>query len=91
LKSLWIVTLHNVCPEELENLEIRYNIGLVPFFNKKQDLPKFLRFVDKIKSYKGEIVLHTLCHENRRRQIDKFGTKTEAAAEFVVFFLNVLF
>ncbi|MGB6672784.1 MAG: DUF2334 domain-containing protein [Candidatus Nitrosopolaris sp.] len=91
MKSLRIVTLHDACPsfssrifkiiEELEKLERRYNIGLVPFFNEKQDLPRFLRFVDKIKSCKGEIVLHGLYHENRKHQIDNFGTRTKAAAE----------
>jgi uncharacterized protein len=91
LNSLGVVTLHDACPsfssrtfkiiEELEKLEIRYNIGLVPFFNEKQDLPRFLRFVDKIKSCKGEIVLHGLYHEDRRHQIDNFGTRTKAAAE----------
>jgi hypothetical protein len=91
LKSLGIVTLHDACPsfssrtfkiiEELEKLEIRYNIGLVPFFNEKQDLPRFLRFVDKIKSCKGEIVLHGLYLQTRRHQIDNFSTRTKAAAE----------
>jgi predicted deacetylase len=91
LKSLAIVTLHDACPsfssrtfkiiEELEKLEIRYNIGLVPFFNGEQDLPRFLGFVDKIKSCKGEIVLHGLYHENKRHQIDNFGTRTKAVAE----------
>jgi peptidoglycan/xylan/chitin deacetylase (PgdA/CDA1 family) len=64
-----------------EITHIRYNIGLVPFFNGEQDLPRFLGFVDKIKSCKGEIVLHGLYHETRRRQIDNFGTRTKAAAE----------
>ncbi|MGB6531337.1 MAG: DUF2334 domain-containing protein, partial [Candidatus Nitrosopolaris sp.] len=91
MKSLAIVTLHDACPsfssrtfkiiEELEKLEIRYNIGLVPFFNGEQDLPRFLGFVDKIKSCKGEIVLHGLYHENKRHQIDNFGTRTKAVAE----------
>ena len=55
MKSLAIVTLHDACPsfssrtfkiiEELEKLEIRYNIGLVPFFNGEQDLPRFLDII----------------------------------------------
>ena len=57
MKSLAIVTLHDACPafssrtfkitKELEKLEIRYNIGLVPFFNGEQDLPRFSKFVEQ--------------------------------------------
>jgi hypothetical protein len=55
MQLLAIVTLHDACPafssrtfeitEQLENLEVRYNIGLVPFFNGEQDLPRFPKFV----------------------------------------------
>jgi predicted deacetylase len=86
-----VVTIHDACPtfsaktfkftEELERLGIRYNIGVVPFFNEKQDLPRFPGFVDKIKSCKAEVVLHGLYHENRRRRLDDFHTRTKAAAE----------
>jgi predicted deacetylase len=89
---LGIVTLHDACPasssrtfeisEQLEKLQVRYNIGLVPFFNGEQDLPRFPKFVDKIKSYKGsEIALHGLYHDNKRHQIDDFSTRTKAYAE----------
>ena len=87
-----VVTLHDACPafstkifkltEELERLDIKYNIALVPFFNERQDLPRFPEFVDKIKSCKGcEIVLHGFYHEDRNGQFDDFFYKTEAAAE----------
>ena len=33
--------------DELEKLDIKYNIALVPFFDEKQDLPSFPEFVDK--------------------------------------------
>ena len=99
MKSLGIVTLHDACPsfssrtfriaKELEKLEIRYNIGLVPFFNGEQDLPRFLGFVDKIKSCKGEIVLHGLYHENRRGFCDDFHTRTKAAAEEAVSYTHL--
>jgi predicted deacetylase len=73
---LTVVTIHDACPafsakifkfaDELERLGINYNIALVPFFNEKQDLPRFPEFVDKIKSYKGtEIALHGLYHEKK--------------------------
>ena len=55
---LAIVTIHDACPffstrifkftDELKELKIKYNIALVPFFNEKQDLPRFPEFVDKI-------------------------------------------
>ena len=87
-----VVTIHDACPafsmkifelaDELERLNIKYNIALVPFFNEKQDLPRFPEFVDKIKSYKNcEIVLHGLYHEMKNGQFDDFHTVEEADAE----------
>jgi predicted deacetylase len=89
---LAVVTIHDACPafspkifkftDEVEGLDIKYNIALVPFFNEKQDLPSFPEFVDKIKSCKRcEIALHGLYHENRNGQFDDFHTVTKAAAE----------
>jgi predicted deacetylase len=81
---LAVITIHDACPAfstkifkfttELEKLGVRYNTALVPFFNEKQDLPRFLGFVDRIESCKGEIVLHGLYHENRRGFCDDFHT-----------------
>jgi len=58
-----IVTIHDACPsfstiifklaDELEELKINFNIALIPFFNEKEDLPRFPDFVEKIKSYKN--------------------------------------
>ena len=89
---LGVVTIHDACPsfsvkifksaDELERLNIKYNIALVPFFNGKEDLPKFPDFVDKIKSYKNcQIVLHGLYHELKNGQFDNFHETTEADAE----------
>jgi predicted deacetylase len=88
---LAIVTIHDACPafskkiftftDELENLGIDYNIALIPFFKEKQDLPSFPNFVDRIKNCKGEIALHGLYHENIRRQLDDFHTRSRAIAE----------
>ena len=89
---LAVVTIHDACPafsskiskftDEVEGLDIKYNIALVPFFNEKQDLPSFPEFVDKIKSCKRcEIALHGLYHENRNGQFDDFHTVKKAAAE----------
>jgi predicted deacetylase len=86
-----IVTIHDACPsfstrifkfaDELERMTINYNIALVPFFNEKQDLPSFPEFVDQIKSYKCEIALHGLYHEDKNGQFDDFHRITKAAAE----------
>jgi predicted deacetylase len=89
---LGVVTIHDACPafsakifesaDELERLNIHYNIALVPFFNEKQDLPRFPEFVSTIKSYKNcDIVLHGLYHEDKNGQFDNFDTTTEADAE----------
>ena len=52
-----VITIHDACPafstqifrfaNELEKLHVKYNTALVPFFNEKEDLPRFPRFVDK--------------------------------------------
>lgn len=89
---LGVVTIHDACPafftkilesaDELESLRIKFNIALIPFFNEKQDLPRFPEFVDKIKSYKNcQIVLHGLYHEKGNGQFDNFHETTEADAE----------
>jgi hypothetical protein len=49
--------------KSLEALDIKYNIALIPFFNEKEDLPRFPDFVNMIKSCKAEIALHGLYHE----------------------------
>ena len=88
---LAIVTIHDACPafskkifrfaNELEDLGIDYNIGLVPFFNERQDLPRFPNFVDQIKNCKGEISVHGLYYEKRNGQFDDFHTRSNAIAE----------
>ena len=87
-----VVTVHDACPafskkifdlaNELERLNIKFNIALVPFFNEKQDLPRFPEFVENIKSYKNcQIVLHGLYHELKNGQFDNFHQTREADAE----------
>ena len=86
-----IVTIHDACPafskkiftftDELETLGIDYNMGLVPFFKEKQDLPRFPNFIKQIKNCKGEIALHGLYHEKRNSQLDDFHTRSSAIAE----------
>jgi predicted deacetylase len=87
-----IVTIHDACPtfsnkifkmaDELEKLKINFNIALIPFFNEKEDLPRFPEFVEKIKSYKKcEIALHGLYHERTNEEFDNFHSVTKAIAE----------
>jgi predicted deacetylase len=89
---LGVVTIHDACPnfsrkifesaDELERLNIKFNIALIPFFNEKQDLPRFPEFVDRVKSYKScQIVLHGLYHEMKNGQFDNFHETTKADAE----------
>ena len=89
---LGVVTIHDACPafstkifelaDELEGLNIKFNVALVPFFNEKQDLTRFPEFVDKIKSYEHcQIVLHGLYHELKNGQFDNFHETTEADSE----------
>ena len=90
--NLAVVTLHDAAPafsnrifeytDAFENLEIDFNVGLIPFYHHTEDLPRFPEFVDKIKSYKRcEIVLHGLYHEDRNGQMDDFHTKSKAPTE----------
>jgi predicted deacetylase len=86
-----IITIHDACPassrrifrftDELENLGINYNIAVMPFFNEKEDLPRFPKFVEQIKKCKGEIALHGLYHEKANGQLDDFHTRTRAVTE----------
>jgi predicted deacetylase len=91
-EKLVIVTIHDACPffslkifklsDELEKLDIKFNIALVPFFNEKEDLTSFPEFVEKIKSYRNcEIALHGLYHERKNCKFDNFHSVTKAAAE----------
>jgi predicted deacetylase len=86
-----IITIHDACPsfessiynsaKSLEALDIKYNIALIPFFNEKEDLPRFPDFVNIIKSCKAEIALHGLYHEKRNRTFDDFHTIEKGEAE----------
>lgn len=86
-----IITIHDACPifessiynsaKSLEALDIKYNIALIPFFNEKEDLPRFPDFVNMIKSCKAEIVLHGLYHEKRNGIFDDFHTIEKGGAE----------
>jgi predicted deacetylase len=91
-EKLAIVTIHDACPtfstkifqlaDELEDMKIKFNIALIPFYNENEDLRRFPEFVEKIKSYKQcEIALHGLYHERKNGEFDNFHSVTKAAAE----------
>ena len=88
-EKLAIVTIHDACPafstkifqlgDELEDMGIKFNIALIPFYNEIEDLPRFPEFVEKIKSYEqGEIALHGLNHERKNGEFDNFHSVTKA-------------
>ena len=86
-----IITIHDACPrfeskishsaKSLESLNIKYNIALIPFFNEKEDLPRFPDFVNMMKSCQAEIALHGLYHEKRSGEFDNFHTVVKGEAE----------
>lgn len=90
--NLAVVTLHDAAPcfskrifeftDALESLGINFNVGVVPFYHHKEDLPRFPEFVDRLKSYRRcEIALHGLYHEDGKGQFDDFSHKTQATIE----------
>lgn len=87
-----VVTIHDACPAfsdkifalayMLEQLGIKFNIALIPFFNEEQDLPRYPEFVDKIKSFKNcQLVMHGLYHEMKNGRFDNFHAARKASAE----------
>jgi hypothetical protein len=84
--NLAVVTLHDAAPsfskrifeytDAFENLEINFNVGLIPFYRHMEDLGRFPEFVDKVKSYK-----HGLYHEDRNGQMDDFHASSKATTE----------
>jgi predicted deacetylase len=92
LDNLAVVTLHDAAPsfserifeftDALEHLGINFNVAVIPFYHRKEDLPRFPEFVNKLKSLdNAEIVVHGLYHEDRNGMCDDFFHKTKAAAE----------
>ncbi len=90
-KKIALVTIHDACPKfesrilqaakSLENLDIKYNIALIPFFKETEDLPSYPDFVNSMKLCKAEIVLHGLYHEKSNGQFDNFHTVIKGEAE----------
>jgi predicted deacetylase len=81
-----IVTIHDVSPEysekifriadELEKLDIHYNLAIIPYLKKRTDnlINKNPDFVKSVLGYEQEIVLHGNYHETDDGKIEDFHT-----------------
>ena len=66
--------------DALEDLEINFNISVIPFYHHKEDLPRFPEFVNKLKSLdNAEIALHGLYHEDRNGVLDDFSHPSKSS------------
>lgn len=90
--NLAVVTLHDAAPafskrifeytDAFENLDINFNVGLIPFYHHIEGLPRYPEFVDKLEACKRcEIVLHGLYHEDNNDHMDDFHTKPKTTTE----------
>ena len=76
-QKLAIVTIHDINPshsekitktlEDLSQLKIKYNLGIVPYYSKKYHLKDYIEFCDEItslmRSGNVELTLHGLYHQ----------------------------
>jgi predicted deacetylase len=76
-RKLAIITIHDVNPtdsekilktsHELNKLNIKYNLSIIPYYRKKHNLKDYVSFCDKISSLlqsdNVELTLHGLYHE----------------------------
>ncbi|MDQ3847770.1 MAG: DUF2334 domain-containing protein, partial [Thermoproteota archaeon] len=79
-----IVTIHDVSPEysekifriadELEKLDIRYNLAIIPYLKKRADnlINRNPEFVKNVLGYEQEIALHGNYHETDDGKIEDF-------------------
>ncbi|MDQ3835604.1 MAG: DUF2334 domain-containing protein [Thermoproteota archaeon] len=81
-----IATIHDVSPEysekifriadELEKLDIHYNLAIIPYLKKRIDnlINRNPEFVKKVLGYEQEIALHGNYHETDDGKIEDFHT-----------------
>jgi predicted deacetylase len=95
-RKIAIITIHDVNPShsdkiikttlELNKLNIKYNLSVVPYYRKKYNLRDYLAFCDKISSLlqsgNVELTLHGLYHQTDG-EFDDFdtGSKEEEKEE----------
>ncbi|MFL6372511.1 MAG: DUF2334 domain-containing protein [Nitrososphaera sp.] len=85
-KLFAIVTIHDVSPEysekifrivdELEKLDIHYNLAIIPYLKKRRDnlINRNPEFVKNVLGFKQEIALHGNYHETDDGKIEDFHT-----------------
>ena len=95
-KKLAIITIHDVNPshsekivktcDELNKLQIKYNLSIVPYYDKKYNLKDYVDFCKQISSSvqsgSVELTLHGLYHQVNGK-LDDFdtGSKEEEKEE----------
>lgn len=81
-----VVTIHDISPEysgkifriadELEKLNIPYNLAVIPYLKKREDnlIKRNPEFIKKVLGYGQEIALHGNYHETEDGRIEDFHT-----------------
>jgi predicted deacetylase len=89
-QKLAIITIHDVNPShsdkitktlfELNKLKIKYNLSIVPYYEKKYNLKDYVTFCDQISSLlqsgNVELTLHGLYHQTNGT-FDDFDTRSK--------------
>jgi predicted deacetylase len=89
-QKLAIITIHDVAPpylekmlqisDELNKLKINYNLGIVPYYEKKYNIKDHASFCDQVSSLlqlgKVELILHGLYHQMNGK-IEDFDTESK--------------
>jgi hypothetical protein len=91
-RRLAVITIHDAAPvfeekicefaDELDKLNIKFNIAIIPFYKEEQKLTNYPEFVEKIKSYRAlEIALHGLYHNDKKGNLDDFHARSKQQSE----------
>jgi predicted deacetylase len=91
-RRLAVITIHDAAPvfeekicefaDELDKLNIKFNIAIIPFYKEEQNLTNYPEFVEKIKSYRAlEIALHGLYHNDKKGNLDDFHARSKQQSE----------
>jgi predicted deacetylase len=91
-RRLAVITIHDAAPvfeekicefaDELDKLNIKFNIAIIPFYKEEQNLTNYPEFVEEIKSYRAlEIALHGLYHNDKKGNLDDFHARSKQQSE----------
>ena len=74
-----IITIHDAAPvfeekiceftDELDKLNIKFNIAIIPFYKEEQNLTNYPEFVEKIKSYNALEIAYMVYTITTRKEI----------------------